>query len=290
MRHLFAALILLAAALTVGLACETLPGAGPVRETAAASRRLQAAAGGSGQALQAGRDHAGRAVRRRELRGIPQAARRHRRAQGPRRPRQARGGAGLLLAAGQGPRRQAQIRHRQSRQGDRSRRQGRIGLGRADRLCRRADRGAVGRPQGHPVRAGQSRHRSEGVRSADRRDADRRVRMGLSAQGRPRSAQHRQARRAGQREARHDPRAHHPGNRSAERSQSADVFSRRHAERQDRLCRRRGILRARRATRCATSRMPAVGRLPAISAAPGSSVRLPSPLAQEVGGRGRRGS
>ena len=43
-----------------------------------------------------------------------------------------------------------------------------------DRLRRRADRVAVGRPQGHHVRAGQSRHRCEGVRGADRRDADRR--------------------------------------------------------------------------------------------------------------------
>ena len=85
-------------------------------------------------------------------------------------------------------RRSEKARHRQSRQGDRSCRQGRLRLGHSRRLRQRADRGRIARPQGRVLRAGRSDHRSAGLRSARQGDADRSVRMGLSAQGRRRSS------------------------------------------------------------------------------------------------------
>ncbi len=58
----------------------------------------------------------------------------------------------------------------------------------AGRLCQRADRRGNARSERRLLRAGRSDHRSEGVRSARQGDADRSVRMGLSDQGRRRSA------------------------------------------------------------------------------------------------------
>ena len=88
---------------------------------------------------------------------------------------------GLLLDAGQGRRRQKEIRPRQSRQRARSRRQGRLRAGRClSGLCQRADRRAAARPAGRRLRAGGAQSRSQGVRGSGPGDQDRAAGMGLS--------------------------------------------------------------------------------------------------------------
>ena len=107
----------------------------------------------------------------------------------------------------------------ESRQGDRSCRQGRLRLVDARRLWQRANRGRIARSQGRVLRAGRSDHRSAGVRkrSAKQTQTDP-VRMGLSAQGRRRSARRRPAEFAGRRKARAQPGARAARYRAAERS------------------------------------------------------------------------
>ena len=141
------------------------------KPTEVADPAAQAATAAADQAVHAGRGQAAGGVRRRGLRRLPQAIVRCRREKGSRRARQAGGGPGFLLDPGQGHRRSEKARRRQSRQGDRSCRQGRFRLGHARRLWQRADRGRIARPQRRVLRAGRSDHRSSrpSKRSARRR-------------------------------------------------------------------------------------------------------------------------
>ena len=141
-----------------------------------------------GQALQAGVDHRARGRGRSELRGVPQAARRGRREEGPQgagRPRRAE----LLLDGREGRQgRQEEARHRKSRQGDPARRQGGAGLGAARRCRRRSDRHAVSGPQGHDLRTGRPDLQCAGARGTRQGDRHRGRRLGLSDPNRPRGA------------------------------------------------------------------------------------------------------
>ena len=74
----------------------------------------------------------------------------------------------------------------------------------AGRLRQRAVGRGIAAAKGHLLRAGRSDHRSDGVRGARQGDADRPVGVGLSDQGRRRSACRGAAEFAGDREARHD--------------------------------------------------------------------------------------
>ncbi len=164
--------------------------------------------------------------------------------------------------------------------GDRPRRQGRRRLGTADRLCRRSDRHALCRPQGHGLRAGRSRLQgdefdelAQGHRHRRRGLGDARSVPGLEMRADA------QARHRGGREARHALRAVMP---EEDAEQPADAAGD-GAVRQDRFrAGRRG--RARWATtRSATARTAAAGRSSVSSAA----TSKPSPIGLQICGARR---
>ena len=98
-----------------------------------APQQAQQPAGRSARALHGARRRAAEALHRPEPRGVPQGARRDRAEEGPRRARQAGAGEGLLLDEGRGQRRRQEDRHRGARDRAQPRRQGRVGLGDAQR-------------------------------------------------------------------------------------------------------------------------------------------------------------
>ena len=102
-------------------------------------------------------------------------------------------------------------------------------------------------------------------------DTDRSVRMGLSAQGRRRSARRRAAEFAGDRKARPQSGARPARHRAAERSQPAGCSCMSQRRRANPALSPWMRLRRSAATRCATARMRAAGKSPAISAASPSS-------------------
>ena len=184
------------------------------------------------------------------------------------RARQAGGGARLLLDAGQGPRRQAQARHRQFRQGDRSRCQGWIRLGDVGRLRRRSDRRAVARPseatsarRPNPTSIRKRSRRCSRRRRASRRNGAIRPRTALKCAAPP-SRTRRSIDKLGLTLVRVL-----PDNAPPDDPNAAGVPAHRHAVRQSRLRAAEAICIVGRRPDVLHARMRAAGRSPAISAA-----------------------